>query len=84
MENKQFWRIISILRKVKIQLKKKKRKKGCPCYGEGNVNEYMHQKWFAKPCTRDCSSNNTPQLSRPVEVDSNQIKSSHENKCYKI
>ena len=43
-------------------------------YGEGIVTDGLCQKWFAKFCVGDFSTDNAPQSGRPVEVDSNQIK----------
>ena len=42
-------------------------------YGECGMC-YDCQKWFAKFCAGDFSPDNSPQLGRPVEADSNQIK----------
>ena len=49
-------------------------KKTCTVYGEGVGTDRTHQKWFVKFCTADFSLDDVPWLSRPVEVDSNQIK----------
>ena len=46
----------------------------CAVYGEGAVTDQTCQKWFAKFCVGDFSTDNAPQSGRPVEVDSNQIK----------
>ena len=43
-------------------------------YGEGAVTDWMCQKWFAKFHAGDLSLDDAPQLVRPVEVDSDQIK----------
>ena len=43
----------------------------CAVYGEGAITD---QKWFAKFQAGDFSINNAPWSGRPVEVDSNQIK----------
>ena len=43
-------------------------------YAKGTVSDHMCQKWFAKFCAGDFFLDNAPQLSRPVEVDSDQIK----------
>ena len=53
-----------IKRKIKI----------CAVYGEGIVNDRKWQKWFAKFCAGDFSENNDLKSSKPVEVDSDQIK----------
>ena len=50
------------------------RKQICAVYGEGAVTDQTCQKWFAKFCVGDFSTDNAPQSGRPVEVDSNQIK----------
>ena len=49
-------------------------RKICAVYGEGAVTEWMCQKWFVKFCAGDLPLGDAPQLGRPVEVDSNQIK----------
>ena len=52
-------------------------------YGEGAVTDQMCQKWFVKFCARDFWLDDAPWLSRPVEVDSNQIEILTENnQCY--
>ena len=52
-------------------------------YGEGAVTDQMCQKWFTKFCAGDFSLDNALWLSRPVEVDSNQIETLIENnQCY--
>ena len=51
--------------------------------GEGSVNDWMCQKWFAKFLGGDSSLNDALPLGRPVEVDSNQIETLIEkNQCY--
>ena len=54
-------------------------KKICTVYGEGAVTDRMCQKWFAKFRAGDFSLDDVPRLSRPVEVDSNQIRTITEN-----
>ena len=49
-------------------------KKICAVYGEGAVTDRTCQKWFAKLCAGDFSLDDAPRLGRPVEVDSDQIK----------
>ena len=44
----------------------------CAVYGEAAVTQAC-QKWFAKFCAPDFSLDDSPQLGRPVEVDSDQI-----------
>ena len=48
-------------------------------YGEGAVTDRTCQKWFAKFCAGDFSLDNDTQSGRPVEVDSDQIKTLTEN-----
>ena len=70
-EKQQFWHIMFIIsRKVKTQLKRKK--KICAVYGEGAVTDQMRQKWFAKFHAGNFSLDDAPQSGRPVEVDSDQ------------
>ena len=72
-------------RKVKAQLKHTHTQKICAVYGEGAVTDQTCQKWFAKFRAGDFSLDDAPQLGRPVEVDSNQIKTLIENsQCYTI
>ena len=59
-----------------------KKKKICTVYGKGAVTDQTCQEWFAKFCARDFSLDDAPQPSRPVEVDSNQIKTLIENNQY--
>ena len=81
-ENIQHFGILCfiILRKVKMQ--RKHTKKICAVYGEGALTDGMCQKWFVKFHAGDFSLNNAPQLGRPLEVDSNQIKTLTENNQY--
>ena len=52
-------------------------------YGEGAVTDRTCQKWFAKFRAGDFSLDDVPQSGRPVEVDSDQIKTLIENsQCY--
>ena len=58
-------------------------KKICAMYGEGAVTDQTCQKWFTKFHTGDFSLDNAPLSGRPVEVDSDQIKTVIENsQCY--
>ena len=58
-------------------------KKTCAMYGEGAMTDRTRQKWLAKFHAGDFSLDNAPRSSRPVEVDSNQIKTIIENnQCY--
>ena len=55
----------------------------CAVYGEGAVTDPMCQKWFVKFCAGDFSLDDVPQSGRPVEVDSDHIKTLIENnQCY--
>ena len=60
-----------------MQLKCKK--KICALYGEGSGTDRMCQKWFAKFCAGDFLLDDAPQLSRPAEVDKDQIETLTEN-----
>ena len=62
-----------ILRKIKDTTKMEK-KKICAVCGEGAVTDGMCQKWFAKCHAGDFLRDDTPHWGRPVEVDSDQIK----------
>ena len=54
----------------------------CAVYGEGAETYWMHQKWFVKFSAGDFLLDDAPQLGRPVEVDSNQMKTLIEdNQC---
>ena len=57
----------------------KHKKKVCAAYGEGAVTDGMCQKWFAKCHAGDFLRDDTPRWGRPVEVDSDQIKTWIEN-----
>ena len=53
--------------------------------GEGAVTDPVHQKWFAKFHARDFSLDDGPRSSRPVELDSDQIRTWIENsQCYTL
>ena len=54
-------------------------KKICVVYGESAVTDGTCQKRFAKFCAGVFSLDDAPQLGRPVEVDSDQIKTLIEN-----
>ena len=49
-------------------------------YGEGAVTDGTCQKWFVKFRAGDFSLDDAPQSGRPVEVDSDQIRTLIENK----
>ena len=46
----------------------------CAVYGDGSVTDRTCQKWFVTFHAGDFSLDDAPQSSRPVEVDSHQIK----------
>ena len=54
-------------------------KKVCAVYGESAVTDQTCQKWFAKFRAGDFSLDDAPWSGRPVEVDSDQIKTLTEN-----
>ena len=54
-------------------------KKICAVCGEGAVTNQTCQKWFAKFCAGDFLLDDAPWSGRPVEVDSDQIKTLIEN-----
>ena len=51
----------------------------CAVYGESDVTDWTCQKWFAKFRAGDFSLDDAPRSGRPVEVDSDQIKTVIEN-----
>ena len=52
-------------------------------YGEGAVTDRMCQKWSVNFCARDFLLDHASWLGRPVDINSNQIKTLIENKqCY--
>ena len=52
-------------------------------YGEGAMTDQMCQKWFVKFHAGDFLLDDAPWLGRPVETDSDQIKTLIENnQCY--
>ena len=55
------------------------KKKICAVYGEDTVTDWTRQKWFAKFCAGDFLLDDAPWSDRPVEVDSDQIKTLTEN-----
>ena len=67
-----FWHNYALFRKVKTQLKLKRR--FVQCMENVECAMTVCQKWFAKFCAGNFSLDNSPQLGRPVEADSNQIK----------
>ena len=51
----------------------------CAAYGDHAVTNRTRERWFAKFQAGDFSPDDTPWLSRPVEVDSSQIETLIEN-----
>ena len=49
-------------------------KKICAVYGGGTLTDQMCQKWFVKFRAGDFLLEDAPQLEKPVEADSDQIK----------
>ena len=82
---KQYFGILCFIisRKVEMQLKWKKKKK-CALYAEGAVTDLIEtlyvSKWFEKFCPGDFSLNDNPWWGRPVEYESDQIKTLIEKK----
>ena len=77
-----FWHIMLYYSK-KGKDTTKRQKKTCAVYGEGAVTDEMCLAQFTKFRARDFSLDNAPWSGRPVEVDSNQIKTLTENnQCY--
>ena len=66
-----------ISRKVKTQLKRKK--KICAVCGEGAMTDQTCQKWFVKFHAGDFLLDDAPQSGRQVEVDRDQIETLIEN-----
>ena len=78
MEGKQHFRhMLYYFKKGKNATKIQK--KICAVYGEGAVTDRTCQKWFVKFRARDFSLHDAPWSGRPVEVDSDQIKTLIEN-----
>ena len=57
-----------ISRKVKPQVKRKKKKKICAVHGEGAVTDQMCQKWFAKFHAGDFSLDDAPRLGNQFKL----------------
>ena len=90
IENGKKGKILGILcfiisRKLKSQLKPI-RKKDLSVHPDGAVTDWMGQKWFVKFCAGDFSLDDAPWVGRPLEVDSDQVKTlrtiSENNQCY--
>ena len=60
------------------------KKKICAVYGKGDMTDRMYQKWFAKFCAGDFSLDNAPCSGRPLEVDSDEIKTLIEKNQHSI
>ena len=77
-----FWHtVLYCFKKGKTHLKHKKRL-FCAGYGEGAVTDRMCYTWFAKFCAGGFSLDNASWLGRPIEIDSDQIKTLIEtNQC---
>ena len=78
IENGKKGKILGILcfiisRKLKSQLKPI-RKKDLSVHRDGAVTDWMCQKWFVKFCAGDFSLNDAPWVGRPLEVNSDQVK----------
>ena len=54
----------------------------CVVYGESSMTDQMCQKWFVKFHGGDFLLNDAPWSGRPVEVDSEQIKTLIENNSH--
>ena len=76
---KQHFRHIMLYYFKKGKISTKMQKKISAVYGEGAVTDRTCQKWFEKFRARDFSLDTAPQSGRPVEVDSDQIKTLIEN-----
>ena len=85
-ENMQhFWHIMLCYFKKGKNATETQKKKVCAVYEEGAVTDRMCQKWFVKFRAGDFSLDDAPRSDRPVEVDSDQIKTLIENnQCYTI
>ena len=82
-ENKQHFQHIMLCYFKKGKNATETQKKVCALYGEGAVTDQLCQKWFAKFHFMLEISRwmiDTPWSSRPVEVDSDQIRTLIENK----
>ena len=78
-EKKQHFQHIMLYYFKKGENATETQKKICAVYGEGAVTDQMCQKWFVKFPAGDFSLDNAPRSGRPVEVDSNQIRTLTEN-----
>ena len=79
-ENIHFWHTkLYYFKKGKNTTEMQKGRNTSVQYGESTVTDWMCQKWFVKFHAGDFLLDNAPQSGRPVEVDSNQIKTLIEN-----
>ena len=74
-----FWHIVLFISKGKNAVETPPPQRICAVYGEGAMTDRTCQKWFAKLRTRDFSLDQAPWSGRPVEVDSDQIKTLNKN-----
>ena len=84
-ENKQHFQHIMLycFMEGKNGTEMQQKQKICAVYGEGAVTDQMCQTWFVMCHAGDFSLNDAPQLSRPVKVESDQIKALIEdNQCH--
>ena len=72
-ENMQYFQHIRLYYFKKCKNATETQKTICAVYGEGAVIDWMCHKWFVKFCAGDFSLDDAPWLSRPGEVNSNQI-----------
>ena len=78
-EKKQHFRHIMLYYFKKGKNGTEMQKKICAVYGESAVTDQTCQKWFAKLRAGDFLLNDAPRSGRPVEVDSDQVKTFTEN-----
>ena len=64
---------------MQLKCKKKKKKKICAMYGEGDVIDGLCRKWFVKFGVEYFSLDDAPQWGRAVEVDSDPTETLTEN-----
>lgn len=73
-ENRQHFRHIMLFYYRKGKSAAKTQRKICAVYGENAVNSRTCQKWFAKFRSGDFSLEDTSRVGRPVEIDTDEIK----------
>ena len=81
-ENTHFWHIMLYYFKKGKNAIEIQKKRVCAVYAEGTVTDQTHQKWFGKFHAGDFSLDDAPRLGKPVEVDSDQIKTFIETNQY--